>query len=159
MTTSNIPRAAFIAGASALLAMDIAEPERRLTVLPEPAHPEEIPDRVCIEQDSPHFFEHYPLLGVLIDGSMSNRVIEFCRSEGWARLGQHDHRGRLKRSSLGKVITTRVEAEITPYWRDGPVPEVAVVSRPERQRTTEHKNTRAIERRLRQEARRVARNG
>lgn len=95
-----------------------------------PVDPEDrpdIPDRVSIEQDSPFYFAMYPMLNVQINGKDSQQVVEYCKSEGWARLCQRDSRGRMRRDQKGRPITVTVSGQIRPYWRDQPIPNVAVV--------------------------------
>jgi hypothetical protein len=105
-----------------------------VAIVPAETQPEDIggpiPDRVSIEQDSPHFFPAYAMLGVKVNGKDSNQVVEFCQSEGWARLCLRNGKGVMKRDSRGKPITTTVAASIDPYWRDTATPGAAVVTAP-----------------------------
>lgn len=161
-------RGAILAAAVAGIAMTAAPPPRRPEegetfaggVPIDPADRDPIPDRVSLEQDSPHFFAGYPMLGVKVNGRESTQIVEFCKSEGWARLCLRDHRGRMKRDSSGRPLTTTVSGTIQPYWRDQPIPDVAVV-RPaaevaaerEAARTGERPAvSREVARRLRQQA-------
>lgn len=117
--------------------------------------PQIIPDRVSMEPDSPHFFPDYPKLGVMLNGRDSGHVVEFCKSEGWARVCQRNGQGRMKRDSRGRPITVTLQAKVEPYWNETAASDAAVVElKPER--TTEHSHSREIARRLRQQAAREA---
>lgn len=94
----------------------------------DPANPPEIPDRVSLEPLSPFYWPHYVRLGVRINGKQSNQVVEFCQSEGWARLCQRNGHGRMKRNGQGVPLTITVSGEIKPFWLSAPIPDVAVVS-------------------------------
>jgi len=82
-----------------------------------PNQGEGIPDRLCIQHDSPHYTPNGGLIGVLLDGiDVSGRVIEFSRSMGWVRL--IDRAQKVSRAaaegapkSFGKIET---------FWREQP---------------------------------------
>lgn len=80
-----------------------------------------IPDRVSIERDSPFFWPGYKKLGVKIDGEKRSRdVVEFCVSEGWARVQAKDKFGRkiVDPENTGHWLLVKVEGKIEPYWID-----------------------------------------
>lgn len=79
----------------------------------------QIPDRVAIDRKSPFFWPNYKKLGVKIDGEIRRRdVIEFCVSEGWARVQVRDSMGRLvvDTEKGDEWLTTQVNGVIEPYW-------------------------------------------
>lgn len=103
----------------------VAEPEARQpdpepdpAPEPAPAPPtgsDGIPDRVCLEDGSPHYFAKWRQLGVRYNGGECNSVVEFCISEGWMR-SQVFHGGRPK-MERGKFVTIKRHGTIEPYWR------------------------------------------
>jgi hypothetical protein len=118
--------------------------------------PKIIPDRVSIEQDSPFYWPEYAHLGVLLNGRDSGHVVEFCKSEGWARVCQRDRQGRMKRDSKGRPITVTLQTKVEPYWRETAASDVAVVAPVADNRPVEHTQSREVARRLRQQAAREA---
>lgn len=80
---------------------------------------EGIPNRLCIQRDSPYYTSAGVYVGVIFNGQeVSGRVVEFNRAMGWVRLanvqpgeavGQHE--ARTAPQSFGKV---------EPYWREQP---------------------------------------
>jgi hypothetical protein len=76
----------------------------------------EIPDRVSLETDSPHFFSNWPKIGVRFNTGICNSVVEFCVSEGWIRT-QIFHGGRPKKER-GKFVTVTRRGIVEPYWRE-----------------------------------------
>lgn len=77
----------------------------------------EFPDRISIERRSPFYDSVVENLGVRIDGIEQDSVVEYCVSEGWARIGERDHRGKLV-WEYDHYRSRRVEGvQIEPYWR------------------------------------------
>lgn len=79
-----------------------------------------IPDRVCIEQWSPHYFEDYKHIGVKINDKPINNCYEFCISEGWVKLLLKDSRGNYKRERGRLLWIMHKGMKVEPYWRDTP---------------------------------------
>lgn len=79
-----------------------------------------IPDRVCIESHSPYYWPGYRNLGVKIDGEVRRRdVVEFCVSEGWARVFVRNSVGQLKIDrERGRYLDECITGKIEPYWID-----------------------------------------
>jgi len=79
---------------------------------------DEIPDRVCVDADSPYFFTDYKRLGVKFDGvDRPDDIREFCISGGWVRKELRMANGRLK-MERGKVSTVRMVGKVEPYWKN-----------------------------------------
>lgn len=117
-----------IVGLAALAAMSLGaapapEEEQRKQPIepgPEPADTpptdsDVIPDRVSLENGSPHYFNKWRDIGVRFNGGERNSVLEFCVSEGWIRT-QIFHGGRPK-MERGKFIGQRLNGIVEPYWR------------------------------------------
>ncbi len=142
----------------AIAAISAATVGHDIEVVPESEPRPDIPDRVSIEQDSPFFFKQYVLLGVRVNGKDSQHVVEFCVSEGWARICQRNGTGRMKRDRTGRPLTTTIQATVEPYWRDRPIPDAAVVAPVAESPCDRPAITREMARRLRQaEARELKR--
>lgn len=118
--------------AAALLGCDFAVAETAVLAdlakdrLPTPPLPEGIPDRLCIEGDSPYHSAATPYIGVKINGSTedSGDVVEYCVSKRWVRLGVRPEPGKpIKRvpGSMYKLETTRLDdVAVEVYWRTQP---------------------------------------
>lgn len=78
--------------------------------------PKELPDRVSLDADNPHYFKYWKKIGVKINGRVVFTCLEFCVSEGWVLLGIKDHRGYFKRER-GRIVAARVNGVVEPYWR------------------------------------------
>lgn len=91
------------------------EPEPEPEPKPAAAIPTDIPDRVSLEEDSPHYFPHWRRIGVRYNGGECQSVVEFCVSEGWMR-SQVFHGGRPKQER-GRFVTVTRSGTIEPYWR------------------------------------------
>lgn len=74
------------------------------------------PDRVSIEQSSPHFHKYYRKLGIMFEGKVTFDVVEYCVSEGWIRKQMRDGRNRLI-YERGKSRTIALRGKVEPYWR------------------------------------------
>lgn len=79
-----------------------------------------IPNRVCLETDSPYYWPGYRKLGVKIDGEVRRRdVVEFCVSEGWARVFKRNSNNQLMiDKDRGRYLDERIIGKIEPYWLD-----------------------------------------
>lgn len=86
-----------------------------MTEISSDACPEEIPDRVALEH-GPHYFKWTKKIGVKIDGVVVFNCFEFCVSQGWARLGLTDNKGRW-RKERGRTTCVMKYGKIEPYWR------------------------------------------
>jgi hypothetical protein len=85
----------------------------------EPVEPNGIPDRLSIQQSSPFFTSVGSYVGVRLDGEdVNNRVIEFCVSGGWVRIGTPDASGRMPRSEVEGAA--RKYGKVETYWRMQP---------------------------------------
>ena len=78
--------------------------------------PKLIPDRVSMDIASQFYRSDYRQLGLKIDGREVQNCVEFCISEGWARLYINDSRGQPKQER-GKFVAVRKHGKIEPYWR------------------------------------------
>ena len=78
-----------------------------------------LPDRLCVDPDSPHYDEAALArgVGVRFKGVDKTNVEEYCVSEGWVRLAVGN-----KRDRHGRQLTMTYKGEVEPYWRSDPVP-------------------------------------
>lgn len=99
----------------------LGETERRFVPI---ALDPDLPDRLCIERDSPHYSSSTALIGVRVNGEDNGNVVEYCVSGGWVRLGVRDHEEKIKRDPQRRpygLQTTRLDGvEVEPYWRQNP---------------------------------------
>lgn len=108
--------AALLACTPVAVSEDETPPEPRID--PPVGSSDGIPDRVSLEEGSPHYFPHWRHLGVRFNGGESTSCVEFCVSEGWMR-SQLFHGGRPK-TERGKFVTVTHRGKIEPYWRSKP---------------------------------------
>lgn len=87
----------------------------------EPGDPE-CPDRVSISRSSSHYYPMIGLyLGVRINGEERKDVVEYCASEGWAKIGEKDDKGDIKTDWKGNPkSTTKYDVHVAPYWKERP---------------------------------------
>jgi len=79
---------------------------------------EPVPDRVCLDKNSPYFDGRYKRLGVKFNGvDRDNDVQEYCRSEGWLRVRIRNGKGRFIINPDGSYKIARIEGVVEPYWR------------------------------------------
>lgn len=79
-----------------------------------------IPNHVCIDEESPHYWQHYRLLGVKIDGlERKGDVHEFNVAEGWARVRRKNGIGQfmIDPENTRRFLTERIEGVIEPYLK------------------------------------------
>lgn len=86
--------------------------------------PDGIPDRLCIERNSRFNSPAVDYIAVRIDGQeRDSDVVEYCISEGWARIGVKGPDGRILRQP-GRVYdlqTNRLSGvKVEPYWKSPP---------------------------------------
>ena len=74
----------------------------------------QLPDRLCIEQDSPHYneavFAHE--IGILFNGKEKTNVVEYCMSEGWIRA----EAGKAK-DRRGNPLTIKLKGQVEPFYK------------------------------------------
>lgn len=122
-------RTAMILGAAAAVAVaprqqgKTDDMERRMHLIDDPqasVHEivgDELPDRISIERPSAFYDEVVTDLGVRIDGIEQDSVVEYCVSEGWARIGERDLHGKLI-WEFDHYRARRVDGvKVEPYWR------------------------------------------
>lgn len=78
---------------------------------------QDFPDRVSMEQESPHYWAGYVNLGVRIDGVEVHNVAEFCISEGWVRRLRRLNNGKIIRER-GRISAPKVHCNFEVYWRE-----------------------------------------
>ncbi len=73
-----------------------------------------LPDRLCIQQDSPYFdetvFSHD--VGIRFNGKEKTNVVEYCISEGWIRAEAGKSKDR-----HGNPLTIKLKGSIEPYYK------------------------------------------
>lgn len=80
-----------------------------------------IPDRVSVESRSPYFWPEFSTLGVKIGGrERLGDVVEFCVSEGWAKVRAKGANGRPFDDGTGHWATEKVIDMIEPYIKKSP---------------------------------------
>ena len=82
-----------------------------------------LPDRLSIDKDSPHYDPIYKRVGVRLNGVERDNVFEYCVSEGWARVIAHGD----KRDRRGKVLTFKITGTVEPHLMPDTEPEVIVI--------------------------------
>jgi 5-methylcytosine-specific restriction endonuclease McrA len=72
------------------------------------------PDRLCVDEDSPHYDAHALArdVGIRFNGKERNDVSEYCISEGWVRAPVGKTRNR-----NGNRVTIRIRGVVEPYYR------------------------------------------
>lgn len=89
-----------------------------MTILSHSPPPKDIPDRVSLDTDSPHYFPWCRKVGVKIDGQVIFNCAEFCVSERWVKLLLPGNRGVGFRKERGKFITVlKRDVTVETYWR------------------------------------------
>ncbi len=75
-----------------------------------------LPDRLCINPDSPYYDETVLERGVGIkfDGKEKTNVDEYCVSEGWIKVAAGKARDR-----AGNPMTIKLKGVVEPYFRTG----------------------------------------
>lgn len=72
------------------------------------------PDRLCVDEDSPHYDAHALArdIGIRFNGKERTDVNEYCISEGWVRvpIGK-------TRDKNGHRMTIRIKGPVEPYYR------------------------------------------
>lgn len=74
-----------------------------------------LPDRLCVDPDSP-FYDEAALargVGIRFKGADKTNVEEYCVSEAWVRLAVG-----AKRDRHGRQLTIKYQGPVEPYWRD-----------------------------------------
>lgn len=93
--------------------------ERRFEVIES-----DLPDRLCLEQNSRFFSTSCSFVGCVVNGEDSSDVVEYCASERWVRLAVRDETGKIRRDRERwphGLLTTRLDdADVKPYWRKTP---------------------------------------
>lgn len=110
------------AGLAAVAALPARQSGKTVAMEPEPL-PEGIPDRLCIEGDSPFYSSATLYVGVRIDGEQNSDVVEYSVSGRWVRLGVRGSDGQIKRVPMHRyrLETTRQDdVTVEPYWREKP---------------------------------------
>ncbi len=101
----------------------------------------DIPDRVSLDPESPHYWRHYRKIGVKLDGQKrENDVHEFCVSEGWimARV-RRNGRWVIDESGQGFLLE-RLEGNVEPFAAS---PLVKIVTTADHQRRAAAEEKRA----------------
>ena len=75
-----------------------------------------LPDRLCINPDSPYHDETVLErgVGILFDGKEKTNVDEYCVSEGWIKVTAGKARDR-----HGNAMTIKLKGVVEPYFRTG----------------------------------------
>lgn len=113
---------AVILGATLAATVAVTKPPRQQgkTAAMEPQPDNGIPDRLSIERGSRFYTSVGGYVGVRLDGEdVNGRVVEFCTSEGWARLVDPALSGK----PLGRLeveSATRHNGVVETYWRMQP---------------------------------------
>lgn len=114
-------RKAIIIGAAAHIAL--ANEQGQMVTIAGEAEPQPgdgIPDRLSIERGSRFYTSVGGYVGVRLNGEdVNGRVVEFCTSEGWARLVDPALSGK----PLGRLeveSATRHNGVVETYWRMQP---------------------------------------
>jgi len=75
---------------------------------------DQLPDRLCVDPDSPYYdadvLAHN--VGVRFKGEDKTNVEEYCVSEGWVRLAVGKGVDR-----RGKALTVKLQGPVEPYIR------------------------------------------
>lgn len=109
-----------LAAAAATALASIPARQQGKTVEMEPVPDDGLPDRLSIERHSRFYTSCGGHVGVRLDGEdVNGRVIEFCKSEGWARLVDPALSGK-KLSALEVQGATRHNGVVETYWRMQP---------------------------------------
>ena len=77
------------------------------------------PDHICNNPKS-KFYDEAALergIGILFNGKERTNVDEYCVSEGWIRVAVGKARDR-----FGYPVTTKLQGEVAPFFRDIEVP-------------------------------------
>jgi hypothetical protein len=74
-----------------------------------------LPDRLCVDPDSPYYNEQVLTrdVGIRFDGKEKTNVEEYCVSEGWIRVAAGTAKDR-----FGKPLTIKLKGKVEPYFRD-----------------------------------------
>lgn len=74
--------------------------------------PADLPDRLSINPESPHYNEDLLARGVGIrfNGIEKNNVEEYCVSEGWVRVQAGNAKDR-----FGNPMTLKLKGKVEPY--------------------------------------------
>ena len=75
----------------------------------------ELPDRLSVDPDSPHFDDVILQrdVGIRFNGEEKTNVEEYCVSEGWIKVAAGKTLDR-----RGKPLTVTLKGMVEPYFRD-----------------------------------------
>lgn len=109
-----------LAAAAATALAAIPPRQKGKTVAAEPMPDDGLPDRLSIERSSRFYTSCGGHVGVRLDGEdVNGRVVEFCKSEGWARLVDPALSGKAL-SALEVKGAVRHNGVVETYWRMTP---------------------------------------
>jgi hypothetical protein len=78
---------------------------------------ESLPDRLCVDPDSPFYNE--TLLergvGIMFNGAEKTNVEEYCVSEGWIRVAAGRSLDR-----RGRPMTVKLKGKVEPFVKETP---------------------------------------
>ena len=76
-----------------------------------------LPDRLCIDPRSPHFYADVlrHTIGIRFNGVEKTNVEEYCISEGWVRLPS----GGKSKDRFGNPMTVKISGKVEVFYAQG----------------------------------------